>query len=176
MPACSGPSQGSGRPKCQPTCRTAPLTVRPPQDQHHVSPLQCDLVRLLGQVGPGDLHLQQVCGTGRVSGMGGSQGGWPGSSAAHAGQGFPSQNIPHGLAPLGLGVDPRGPSFPLAKAGASPETKGQAVLLSGPGRQCQWRGPPAPTSKGTRVGLELGNRAVGQPAPAAGLFSPAQGG
>lgn len=40
------------------------LTVLLLQDQDHVRLLQRDLVHLLGQVGPGDLHLEQVWGRG----------------------------------------------------------------------------------------------------------------
>lgn len=79
MSVCSncfrGQGAGVGRPcQCAPTLAGAPcplppaprtLTVLLLQNQDHVRLLQSDLVRLLGQVGPGDLHLEQVWGRGR---------------------------------------------------------------------------------------------------------------
>lgn len=71
------------------------LTVLLLQDQDHICLLQCDLVRLLGQVGLGDLHLEQVWQGGQASGAGLFQGGG----------GLQSQHTPCGL----VSVGPRGP-------------------------------------------------------------------
>lgn len=83
-----GPHTHSAPPPCPPST----LTVFLLQDQDHICLLQRDLIHLLGQVGLGDLHLEQVwgCGERRVSaaglapqGGGGSRVLQPGLGRAH---------------------------------------------------------------------------------------------
>lgn len=137
------PTPGPGPPAPPPPVT---LTVFLLQDQDHVRLLQADLVRLPGQIGPGDLHLGQVCGAGGVSA--GLSGGDVGST---------SQHIPRGLVAAGSGLGTRaGDTWQLPSGGhgqADPAWRRGHVASTGQGRS-------------------QGDGSVGQPAPSAPVTSP----
>lgn len=106
-----------------------PLTVFLLQNQDHIRLLQGDLVRLLGQIGLGDLHLGQVCG--------GRWGGGQGRSCPREDVGSTSRHFPRGLVSGGPGLGTwAGDSWQLP-----PGATGQAA----PARQ---RGQVAPKGRG----------------------------